>query len=126
MLNDMGKSVFEYVLGVTTPQQATAGYARTVMFMQPKSPPATVDARCVQRQQFAVFAGGLGGGCWGVGVVAWLLWLLLLLHVVAFAGCRDSGNNRSSNSSSSARPHHSSVCGGYVWGTSIESAHSFP
>lgn len=60
LLQGMGKSVFEHVLGPACggpPHVSGSGFTRTLTFTQPKRPPATVDAHCVQRQQFAVFAG---------------------------------------------------------------------
>jgi hypothetical protein len=53
MLTPLGKEVFEFVLGVA----GSGGFCRTLTFVQPKKPPATCDAECVQRQQFCVYRG---------------------------------------------------------------------
>ncbi len=47
-----GRTPFDFVLGASS-----HGFVRNVVFVQPKKPPQSVDANCVQRQQFAVFQG---------------------------------------------------------------------
>eukprot|EP00798_Chlamydomonas_sp_ICE-L_P015583 gene15583-21682_t len=47
------KEVFDFALGTS----GTGGFMRTMTFIQPKKPPASVDADCVQRQQFCVYKG---------------------------------------------------------------------
>ena len=45
-------SVFDFVVGSAV---GPAGFTRSLSFVNPKKPPSTCDALCVQRQQFAVF-----------------------------------------------------------------------
>ncbi|KAG2451834.1 hypothetical protein HYH02_003610 [Chlamydomonas schloesseri] len=49
------KSPFEWVYGVP----GSGGYTRVLTFWTPKKPPQTMDTRCVQRQQFCVYRGGV-------------------------------------------------------------------
>ncbi|KXZ52573.1 hypothetical protein GPECTOR_9g617 [Gonium pectorale] len=48
-------SVFEYVAG----QPGSGGFTRLLTFWNPKKPPNSNDTRCVQRQQFAAYRGGV-------------------------------------------------------------------
>lgn len=57
VLSVSGRTPYDYVLGLPADGGAARGYARSVVFVQPKKPPQNVDAECVQRQQFAVFQG---------------------------------------------------------------------
>eukprot|EP00798_Chlamydomonas_sp_ICE-L_P009638 gene9638-7551_t len=53
ILGPLDVEVFDYVLE----SSGTGGYCRTMSFVQPRKPPSPVDASCVQRQQYNVYAG---------------------------------------------------------------------
>lgn len=55
VLHASGRSPFSFVLGPTSASGPSTGFIRSVTFIQPKKPPQSVDAECVQRQQFCVF-----------------------------------------------------------------------
>ncbi|EFJ44378.1 hypothetical protein VOLCADRAFT_106422 [Volvox carteri f. nagariensis] len=51
------QSVFEWVLG--KPGSGGATFTRLLTFWNPRKPPSSTDTRCVQRQQFCVYEGGM-------------------------------------------------------------------
>ncbi len=55
MLQGMGRTVFDLVLGAGS----SGGFTRTVTFVAPPKPPNTADAKCVRREQFAVYQGNV-------------------------------------------------------------------
>jgi len=54
VLSKTSQNVFDFVLGTAS---GAGGFTRTVTFTNPKKPPASVDSRCVVRQQFCVYPG---------------------------------------------------------------------